>query len=400
MLLPLLALMAAATIHSDFEGGSLESVEARGPAHFQCAVRGQTDQDGRNRQASWYYFRLDGARGPEMTIDLVGLAGEYNYKPNNGAITGNTLPWYSYDQKSWRQLPELASYEPGKHLTFRFTPEKDRVWFAHQPPYTNSDLKKLLQWAGKHPHARREVVGKTLEGRDMPLLTITNPNAADRDKTVLWLMARQHAWESGTSWAAEGAIRFLLSDDPAAVRLRDRAIFKIFPMADPDGVAHGRVRFNGNGYDLNRNWDTPDPVKMPEITSQREAILDWVDGGRRIHFFLSLHNDESPSDHLDGPLAAGGAAFQAMVMRFHELLEATSLHQRAPRDSGMSTTPGQKGRMAVYQGLMHERKIPALLLELTIVKNPKLDRSPNTEDRLKFGAALVQAMYQAAAPAE
>ena len=53
-------------------------------------------------------------------------------------------------------------------------------------------------------------------------------------------MFRQHAWEAGSSWVADGAIRFLLSDAADAARLRDRAIFQIFPMADPDGVADGR----------------------------------------------------------------------------------------------------------------------------------------------------------------
>ena len=48
--------------------------------------------------------------------------------------------------------------------------------------------------------------------------------------------------------------------------MRDTTVFRIFPMADPDGVAAGRVRFNKNGYDLNRNWDTPDPSLMPEIS--------------------------------------------------------------------------------------------------------------------------------------
>jgi hypothetical protein len=33
----------------------------------------QTDQDGRNRQASWYFFRVDGAARTVLTLDVVGL---------------------------------------------------------------------------------------------------------------------------------------------------------------------------------------------------------------------------------------------------------------------------------------------------------------------------------------
>jgi hypothetical protein len=69
------------------------------------------------------------------------------------------------------------------------------------------------------------------------------------------------------------------------------------------------VRFNANGYDLNRNWDAVDPRRMPEIAAQRKAILDWVDSGRRIDFFLTLHNTES-EDYIAGPLSAGGPRFE------------------------------------------------------------------------------------------
>ena len=65
--LPLLLLPLAAcsgiTIRTDFEGGSLGKVEQVSETSFRCAVAGQADQNGRNRQASWYYFRLDGAKG-------------------------------------------------------------------------------------------------------------------------------------------------------------------------------------------------------------------------------------------------------------------------------------------------------------------------------------------------
>ena len=78
-------------------------------------------------------------------------------------------------------------------------------------------------------------------------------------------MFRQHSWETGSSWAGEGAVRALLRDDAESRRLRQTVIWKIFPLCDPDGVARGGVRFNVNGYDLNRNWDIEDAVKMPEM---------------------------------------------------------------------------------------------------------------------------------------
>jgi hypothetical protein len=204
-------------------------------------------------------------------------------------------------------------------------------------------------------------------------------------------MFRQHAWETGSSWAGDGAVRFLLSKDERAARIRDQAIYKIFPLADPDGVADGGVRYNRNGYDLNRNWDTVDPQKMPEIAAQRRAILDWVDSGHHLDLFLSLHNDES-NEYLEAP-----APFKALGERvFRELSETTSFHPTTPlQEMATTTTPGKPGRMTVDQGLFHDRQLPAMLMEQMIEFNSKLGRVPTAADRREFGAELVRALAAA-----
>jgi len=163
-------------------------------------------------------------------------------------------------------------------------------------------------------------------------------------------------------------------------------------------VARGGVRFNNHGYDLNRNWDAADPKLMPEIWSQRTALLGWVDSGHRIDLFLTLHNTESV-DYVEGPLSAGGPNIKALGQRFWKLLdEKTRFYSPGgPRGAGTSTTPGMKGRMSVNQALFHDRKIPAFLMELMVDSSPKLSRPPTAGDRLEFGAALVQVMCAAVA---
>ncbi len=388
-----LLFFAGIVVSSNFEGGSAGRVEQLSPTHLRIGVVGQSDQDGRNHQANWYYFRLDHLPNAPVQIELTNLAGEYNYRGPVYAVTKGTRPVYSYNGKKWAHFREdQVSWDPKEpHLTMAFTPESDHIWIAHVPPYTNKDLAALLDSFKASPFLRREAVGKTLEGREMPLLTITNPGVAESGKKVVWLMFRQHAWETGSSWAGEGAIRFLLSNDERAARIRDRAIVRIFPMADPDGVAHGRVRFNGHGYDLNRNWDAIDQVKMPEIASQHKAILDWVDGGRRIDLFLSVHNTES-SEYLEAP-----AQYRALGEKVFDILKrTTTFNPTTPlREEGETTTAGKRGRMTVAQGLYHDRKIPAMLMEQMIEYNSKLGRCATVEDRLEFGAGLARGLVAA-----
>ncbi len=376
----------------DFEGGSLAKVEKAAETHFRCHVSGETDQDKRNRQASWYSFRVDNVEGREVTIDLVGLPGEYNYQPNRGAITRDTVPVFSVDGRTWQHFPAVDYDATVPRLRVQFKAEAPAVWIAHVAPYTNTDLKLLLRSVARHPHFERKAIGKSVQGRDLLLLTVTNPATPAASKRVVWMMFRQHAWEAGSSWAGDGALRFLLSDDPVAVKMRDTAIFKILPFADPDGVARGGVRFNVNGYDLNRNWDTATEKLTPEIAAQRKAVLDWVDGGGRVDVFLTLHNTET-AEYIDGP----PAGFEELRNRLFALLvERTSFHpSRKPAESANAAATVKPGRATVVDGLYKDRKLRAFLIEQRIAMNDGLKRLPTIEDRRKFGADLVQVLYEA-----
>ena len=389
-----MALPAAVSIRSDFEGGSIGRIEQAGPDHYRCAVKGEVDQDKRNRQASWYYFRVDGAAGHEITLDLTDLPGEYNYRPGNLAINGATRPFISYDRSTWTPLPDRAVEwdAAAAVLRLRFTPERNPVWIAHVPPYTGSELSALLKDVEASPYGKREAIGKSAGGRDIVLLTVTNPARPAIDKRVIWVMARQHAWETGTSWVMDGALRFLIADAPEAARLRDRFLFKFFPMADPDGVARGGVRFNAHGYDVNRNWDVADPKRMPEIAALRKTVLDWVDGGRPVDLFLSLHNTNS--DYLSGPVSAGGPVYRDMVKRLAAMLNAHTIYSPgAPRD----WVPGdpQPGRADACEGLFRDRGISTLLLEQNVQTLAKLGHPASVEDYRKFGSQLLPSLASA-----
>ena len=67
---------------ADFEGGSIGKVERVSPTHLRCAVKGQSDQDHRNRQANWYYFEIlvDGKTSAYWVLfhhlSLLGALGE------------------------------------------------------------------------------------------------------------------------------------------------------------------------------------------------------------------------------------------------------------------------------------------------------------------------------------
>jgi hypothetical protein len=380
------------SIRWDFEGGSLANADCVGPSSFRCHVKGQVDQDGRNRQASWFYFRVDGAKGRLLTFTMVDLRGEYNYRPTMGAIRMDTLPFYSSDRMNWTPV-ETGSYDPSEpSLTYQVQIASDRVWIAYVPPYTLDNFRNLAAYLARIPEVNVEEIGRSVQGREIPLITITDSLLPDRGKKVMWLMFRQHAWEAGSSWTGEGAMRFLTSSDPLAQQIRRKAIVKVLPLCDPDGVANGTVRFNANGYDLNRNWDVVDPVKMPEITAERRSILNWVDAGNPIDFFVTIHNDQE-NEHLVGPPDKRWLSLEKKAWSDWSSCSTIA----ATLDSQLmaaTTTVGKPGRMNVVQGLSHDRGVPAFEIEMMIAKNPKLGRRPNVQDRLLSGQQLIQAIWK------
>src|SRR4029077_1764076 len=127
---------AAVTVNTDFERGSLGRIEKVSDTHFRLGVKGEKDQDGRNRQANWYYFRVDTAPKKEITLDIVDLPGEYNYQPNRGAITKDTPPVISYDQRTWKHIETFEYDATEPKLRLHVTPASTRFWIAHTPPYT------------------------------------------------------------------------------------------------------------------------------------------------------------------------------------------------------------------------------------------------------------------------
>lgn len=94
-------MVAAITVSTCFASGNIGRVEHLAPNYLRCAVKGQSDQNGRNRQANRYYFRLGNLPQTEVRMDLGDLVGEYNFHPGTHSVTRNTQPVFSYDDRTW-----------------------------------------------------------------------------------------------------------------------------------------------------------------------------------------------------------------------------------------------------------------------------------------------------------
>ena len=99
----------------------------------------------------------------------------------------------------------------------------------------------LRELSEAHPKlARLESVGKSHEGRDLWLVTITNSaTGPDLEKPAFWLDGNIHSVELAASMACLYTVNALLTQygsDEQVTRLLDRMAFYILPRLNPDGV--------------------------------------------------------------------------------------------------------------------------------------------------------------------
>jgi hypothetical protein len=242
----------------------------------------------------------------------------------------------------------------------------------------------LLAEVDRSPWARVEVIGHSAGGRELQMVTVTDWSIADNGKKVVWLQARQHAWEAGTSYVMEGALRFITSEDPRAAELRKRVVFRFTPMVDVDGCALGRVRFNANGYDVNRHWaavDLRDKAwleRTPEVWYAKRAIVS----AGRIDLMVNLHNTET-GEYLATHVAEGPA--RRAVERFYDLLA-----ERTTFDPSRKLVKGDS--VDDTNSLWGTHRVPVMLMEQRIATGKKLGRRATVEDRRAFGRGLVEQM--------
>lgn len=377
-------------INRNFEGASLGKVEKTGDSQFRLHVAGQYDERGRNRQASWHYFRMEHVAGRDLTLTFTDYLGEYNDKPGACSMKADTIPVFSYDGRAWQHFPSMEWDNTAKEATLRMRPESDTLWIAHIPPYTHSDLLRLLADVDRSPIARVEVIGKTVQGRDLHLVTVTDFSVADDAKKLVWLQARQHAWEAGTSQVLEGALRFITSDDRKAAELRKRVIFKFTPMMDPDGCANGGVRFNANGYDVNRHWNEVDLRdkeilrRMPEIWYVKRAIFAQMDSGHAIDLMINMHNEES-GEHMDTMVDD-----EAILKTINRLFDDLSAKTTFDPSKKLNVTSGGNSTNSLWE----EKRVPVMLMEQRISPGTKLGHAPTVKDRLNFGRELISVMAE------
>ncbi|WP_444919413.1 M14-type cytosolic carboxypeptidase [Microbulbifer sp. CnH-101-G] len=260
-------------ITSAFDSGNIEVINAES-SPIELAIR----QDNNSDFYQWFHFRLEGEVGASYPLSIVN-AGKSAYPEG----WENYRVCASYDRQNWFRIG--ANYD-GKTLDFTVTLDEPSIYLAYFAPYSWERHLDLLAWAQSNERVKIQTLGKTLDQRDMTMLTIGDAESA---KHRVWMIARQHPGETMAEWFVEGFLEALLDDaNPQAQKLLADTVFYVVPNMNPDGSVRGHLRTNAAGANLNREWLNPTMERSPEVFLVREKMLEL--GG---DIFLDIHGDEA-----------------------------------------------------------------------------------------------------------
>ena len=225
------------------DGATIEKLAAN---HFKITLGHAPEH---SDWCNMLYFKIAShAKGNSLRLDVC-FNGGNKYRFNHNSCT------WSYDAKNWQAIQwQKNSKDSAAGDTLLF-PEfaEDTVYYGAQVPLSYETVVELMGKWGKHPHAKVNLLGKSLGGRDILRLEVTDPKSPLPMKSR-WghYFANQHPGEHNSQWRMAGMVDWLLSDDGDDCRRRSVCHFIL--MSSPDGPSRGWYRVNAQGVDMNRSY--------------------------------------------------------------------------------------------------------------------------------------------------
>jgi hypothetical protein len=295
---------AALQIHTNFPGGAIELRKVDQPT--QTITFAPANHRNRGWACCWN-FKLTGIN-PAVPITLR-LESKSSFGRPDRAM-------YSLNGRDWHHT--TAGRRDGSKVTYEHRTTAETVWFGWGAAFQLADARQLVRRIAKAGVGAREFeLCQSNEGRPVPALR-WNPKTADK-RPGIWIEARQHAWESGSSWVCQGFLEWLASDDRQAVALRTTARIVVVPIMDVDNVERGAGGKNQIPHDHNRDWNEK-PIYAEVAAAQKMIRKMNADG--EFDLFLDLHNP-GPNDRtpffFSPPKTHLPPARTANQKRFHQV---------------------------------------------------------------------------------
>ncbi|EAR84877.2 zinc carboxypeptidase family protein (macronuclear) [Tetrahymena thermophila SB210] len=404
---------------SSFESGNLFAAYQIGPKEYDLVLQNDTNSKGNTQ---WFFFSVQGTQKNQIVrfniVNLMKNDSLFNYgmrpvvfskkkneQEQQGWFRGGFNISY-FKNQILRESQEKKTYYT-LQFSYKFENSNDTVYFAHCYPYTYTDLNNYLSGLlSSNPSemskiCQRKKLCLTLAKNKCDILTITAPkqlksSANQKSKQAIIIIARQHPGETPGSWMVEGVINYLCNlKSEEASYLREKCVFKVVPMVNPDGVIHGNYRTDLSGVDLNRNWLTPDKQYLTTVYAIKQLISS-ISREYKIRYIIDLHghskkmnaffygnpNDDDVEESRIFPLVC------AEECKFIDFSSCTFKLQQSKSNTA---------RIALFNQLFKVYKTNILTLEASFYGSTNKNQEKNhftIEQYKEIGSAICKSMYK------
>jgi hypothetical protein len=259
-------------IENNFEGGNIEVLSVDSVNNIISVTPEYKNNDTR---AAHFLFKVKGLNiSTSLKIRLY--TDQTYYAPD--------MIRYSIDLISWESTP--AVHFSG-YNEYSLIMSSDSIYFAMGFPYLYSDVINLIDSLQSHPHTEVSDLTVSEGGRPVKLIKLTDPAIDDSSKFLVWIIARQHAFESHSNHVVEGLIKYILSENYKARRFREQAIFYVIPVMDVDNAFDGGTGKDQLPVDFNRDWNSPSYWNA--VIAAKE-LMEQTASSNSFEFFIDSHN--------------------------------------------------------------------------------------------------------------
>jgi hypothetical protein len=300
---------AAIVLNQDFDSGSLNVAASTATDALVTLEPRRFNSPMWSGNHWWVAFEASGLSGLTPTFRI----------PTSGAFQGYSSAhrWvYSYDDgATWSSfnngLVSGGYYSFSNNTPFAADVARIAIAIPFPASLTTAYTQSLVGNPYIFPTASADVglvIGQTLGGIaggytddlgrappafDLYGYVITDPEATGPKKKVV-ITTGNHSGEPTGTWTHQGFIDFALSNDPAAVELRQKAEIYVYPQTDPEGRWAGYFRSNPENPELNHNRFWHDPTGFTDLTivigAMRADTGVAVDPEAAVDFFFDFHS--------------------------------------------------------------------------------------------------------------
>ncbi len=154
--------------------------------------------------------------------------------------------------------------------------------------YGYSNLQEDLKLWGANEFINIASIGKSTQGRELQELTISDFRTDVNQKKRIYIHARTHPNEVQSTYVTNEIVKLLVNDSKIGKDLREKCIFNILPMYNPDGVELEKPRENANNIDIESNWGSPSPEI--EVVNLRNRFAELMTKDNPVQVALNMHS--------------------------------------------------------------------------------------------------------------